>query len=262
MAEVAHLLEEGFLGSRAVLAGGMAMRLRGSARLTMLDTDLSATSTEQISVVDLRDVLEVQEEEITIVPERIEAKVELVKAFPVRFTFARPPAPLGRRDSVFKVDLSARGLALDPEWLPLRHDYPFTLGIEGVNVPTMHLVEQTAEKAVAFGIFKPAKHYADLAFLAERYRGELETDPELLQALAQEKFAGNRERFPRLLGEQQVTDFGSLATAFRADYHLRTIKAQWRSEVAYLGAPDVQHSFEQAKELVDAVVVPLLFPAG
>jgi len=262
MAELAHLLDEGFLGSRAVLAGGMAMRLRGSARLTVLDTDLSATSDGQVTLDELLDLLEVQEEEITIVPERVEAKVELVQAYPVRFSFRRPPAPLSRSQSKFKVDLAGRELALAPEMLLLRHDYPFALGIEGIEIPTMHLIEHAAEKAVAYGIFRLAKHYADLAFLAERFRGQVEADAELLRELAAAKFAANKQRFPIVLASQRVDDFGSLAPSFRTDLYLRSLEYKWRSEIAYLGAADAQHSFEQARALVDEVIVPVLFPAG
>jgi hypothetical protein len=260
MVEIAHLIDDGFLGSSAVLSGGMAMRLRGSTRLTMLDADLSATRAADVSEDDVRDVLEVQEDEITIVPVKVESKVDLVQAFPVRFTFLTPPASLARAQRHFKVDISARGLELECDELELRHDYPFELGIEGLRIPTMHLIEQLAEKSVSFGIFRPAKHYADLAFAADHYAADLERNADTLRSIAEKKFAANKQRFPQRLAMQRITDYGSMRSSFVDDYYLRAVKFAWRSEIAYVGSADRQYDFNQARQLVDAIIVPILFP--
>jgi hypothetical protein len=260
MVELVHLVDEKFLGENAVLSGGMAMRLRGSRRLTMLDTDLSASPAADVKPDDIRDVLEVQTDEITIVPDGVRPKVELIQAFPVRFVFAQPPAPASAAERVFKVDLSLRGFVLPPEWLELRHDYPFELGIEGTPIPTMALIEAVAEKTVSFGIFRTAKHYADLAFVSDRFSEVIAASEDTLREVTTQKFRENTERFPRKLRDQGITDYSSMKASFDRDYYLRGVKATWSAEVKYLGAPAEAYTFAQAKQLVTERLVPIVLP--
>jgi hypothetical protein len=260
IAELAHLIEEGFLGTRAVLTGGMAMKLRGSSRLTMLDADLSATRGQDISEDDVLDVLEVDSEEITIVPERVKTGSDLLTVFPVSFVMRPPPAPLARGDRHFKVDLSSRGLELEPDRVPFRHDYPFETGLEGEPIPLMALVESVAEKTIGYGMFRLAKHYADLAFVADVSHAQLVADANVLRDIARKKLEDYVTRFPRLAKDGGISDFGSLEPAFTVDRHLRIVKVQWEQEVRYLGGAAQQYTFIQARDLVTNRLVPLLFP--
>jgi hypothetical protein len=259
IAELAHLVEEGFLGRSAVLSGGMAMRLRGSSRLTMLDADLSVTRGTDVSEDDVRDVLEVQTNEISIVPERVRTKSDLVTAFPVSFTMRPPPAPLARNERHFKVDLSARGLELEPERVPFRHTYPFELGLEGEEIAIMALLEAVAEKTIGYGMFRLAKHYADLAFASDVYEDELVADADTLREVARKKLESYVRRFPGVARTNEISDFGSLEPAFLLDRHLRVVKFQWDQEVKFVGAAGAQYTFGQATDLVTRRLLPPLF---
>jgi hypothetical protein len=260
IAEIAHLIDEGFIGTRAVLAGGMAMRLRGSSRLTMLDADLTATRAEDVSEDEVLDVLEVETDEITIVPERVQRGSELLTVVPVSFAMRPPPAPLARQDRFFKVDFSSRGLELEPDRLPFRHDYPFELGLEGAEISTMALVEAIAEKTVGYGMFRIAKHYSDLAFAVDVFPEDITADAETLRQVTRKKLEGFVNRFPQIARTSGISDVASLRAPFTSDLYLRVVKAQWEQDVRYVGGAAHQYTFQQAYDLVTGRLVPLLFP--
>jgi hypothetical protein len=226
----------------------------------MLDADLSATPAADVHEDDVLDVLELQTEHVTIVPEDIKSKSEIITAFPVAFTLDPSPAPINDRDRHFKVEIAARGLELEPELLQFTHEYPFELGVEGILVPTMALVEAVAEKSVSYGIFRLAKHYADLAFAVDRYQTELLESSETLREVVRIKLERNVKRFPRLTGNQGITDYDSLKPAFVLDRDLRVVKRQWQLDLTFVGAAANQYTFPQAHELVTKRLVPLLFP--
>jgi Nucleotidyl transferase AbiEii toxin, Type IV TA system len=260
IAEVAHLLEVGYLGSAAVLTGGMAMRLRGSARLTMLDADLSATRGADVSEDDVRDVIEVQTEEITIVPERVRSDSDVLTVFPVSFSMRPPPVAVPSAERHFKVDLASRGLELGVDHVPFRHTYPFSLGLEDEEIPVMHLAEAVAEKTVGYGMFQLGKHFADLAFAVDPHGGALAADSDTLRELTRKKLEGFVARFPELARANGISDLPSLEPTFTQDRYMRVLKFQWQQAVRFLGDPAHHYTFEQAKTLVQERLVPLLFP--
>jgi hypothetical protein len=142
----------------------------------------------------------------------------------------------------------------------LRHDYPFELGIEGTPVPIMALLEAVAEKAVAYGIYRPPKHYADLAFAADVFQAELIAGADAIREIAAVKFAGNKERFSRLLEGQGISDFDSMLPSFESNRYLAPIKYSWTSEVRFVGEAALSYSFSEASRLVNERIVPILFP--
>lgn len=260
IAEIAHLVDEGFLGSRAVLAGGMAMRLRGSSRLTMLDADLSTTRNVDVSEDDVLDVLEFETDEITVVPQRAERGSDLLTVFPVSFSMRPQPAPLARGERHFKVDLSSRGLELPADLLRFRHDYPFEIGLEDEEVSVMALVEAVAEKTVGYGLFRLAKHYSDLAFAVDIFAQDLTVDADTLRQITRKKLEGFVKRFPQVARANEISDIASLEVPFTMDRHLRVVKFQWQQDVRYVGAAAHQYTFQRARDLVTDRLVPLLFP--
>ncbi len=239
------------------------MRLRGSSRVTMLDTDLSATGNADVGEEELMDVLEVQTDEISIQPERVTAGSDLLKVFPVRFRMRPSPIAVPRGEDRFRVDFAARGLALGAELLPFRHGYPFEVGLEDEKVPVMHLAEAVAEKIIAFGAFLTAKHYADLAYAVDPNGGDLTYDEDDLRDLTRKKLESWVERFPGLAERVGLSkDIASLEPRFTQDIYLRALKFQWLSEIRYVGDPAYHYSFNDAKALVEERLLPLLFPRG
>ena len=262
MIEIAHLVTDvGFLGTSAVLSGGMAMRLRGSSRLSIKDTDLSTTPDATVSDDDLRDVLEVNDPEISIVPGKVttSAAGDTREVFPVEFVFRNPPLQIEERERRFRVDVAARGLDLKPEGLELRHEYPFEIGIEGILIPTIALPEAVAEKAFSFGAFRLAKHYADLAYAADHFYDELQAEKQTLRDLTALKLERNLRQFPGLMKAQRVSGYSSLQPPFVQDEFLRVVKFQWNEQVGYVGQASEHYSFNRALELVRDRLVPLLF---
>jgi len=226
----------------------------------MLDTDLSTTPNADVSEGDILDALEVEEAEIQIrPPRRLDGDGDVLKAFPVEFRFTHPPAPLDRRERHFRVDIAARGLDLEPELLALRHEYPFELGIEGIEIPMIALVEAVAEKTFSFGAFQLAKHYADLAYVVDHFPERLETERRTLRDLTALKLERNIRQFPGLMARRGIRDYASLRPAFVQDAYLRVVKAQWSTTVGYVGQASEHYTFDRAFELVRERLMPLLF---
>ena len=124
------------------------MRLYGSPRFTIMDTDVSYRL-DEFHEIELVQALTIEDEvedlDITPAdPSYWEQKRKLVTAQPIRFTqtfsdIQTPPAL-----TKFKLTVSRRGLYLPAVWRPLKHDYtPF--GIEDVDVPLMSISEQLAD---------------------------------------------------------------------------------------------------------------------
>jgi hypothetical protein len=259
IAEVAHLVDEGFLGDRAVLAGGMAMRLRGSSRVTKVDTDLSAVRGADITDSEAMDVLDVDTDSITLTPRNVRKGNDMLTVFPVEFAMRPAPVAIPQDESNFKVDLSSRGLELEPEYLPFRHDYPFELGLEGELISVMALIEATAEKVIGYGMFRGPKHYSDLAFVVDRFEAELQASADVLREVTAKKLEGWIGRFPGLARANGVTDFASLEPPFVQDRHLREVKKIWTQDVSFVGGAAEQYTFQQAYKLNTTKLVPILF---
>jgi len=238
----------------------MAMRLRGSARLTMLDADLSATRAADVREDDVLDVLEVQTEEISIVPEKVKRGSDLLTVFPVSFSMRPPPVAVPGRERHFKVDLASRGLELGVDRVRFQHSYPFVVGLEDEEIPVMYLAEAVAEKAVGYGMFQLAKHFADLAYAVDPDGGGLAIDAETLRELTRKKLEGFVARFPGLARQNGISDLASLKPAFTQDRYMRVLKFQWQQAVRFIGDPAHHYTFDGAKTLVQERLVPTLFP--
>jgi predicted nucleotidyltransferase component of viral defense system len=191
-----HLVEEGMLGETAVLTGGMAMRCYNSNRFSVYDTDTS--SALAVSDRDLLELLNYEDEHVrvslaTIRPE--DHGKDLVDAHPVEFEAFFTGLEI--EDPTFKVTVSNRGLERSAEWLPIVTRYPFQLWDPGKKyvLPVMNRNELLAEKIVAWWMFAPAKHYADISHLgallyADRLVHDAATKADLRE-LVEKKLAVN-----------------------------------------------------------------------
>jgi Nucleotidyl transferase AbiEii toxin, Type IV TA system len=196
LAGIAHLRSAGFLNEDCVLVGGMALRLRGSSRFTVFDTDTSLRS-GNLDEKALASGLTVTTDDLEIEPAEAdywEFRTKLTIAQPIRYRAYFPAALSPVRDR-FSFTVNRRGLNLGAEWFDLRTEYPGLVFSEPVSVPVMHLTEQTAEKIVAWAAASLAKHYLDLGWIAMSSGDEL--DGAELRRQCEVKLEAGREAFPR-----------------------------------------------------------------
>lgn len=161
-----HMVDVGILGDDAVLTGGMAMRCYNSQRFSVYDSDTS--SIPLVTEDQLLRALNYEDDDLRFSISRIDPGdkgKDLISAHPVEYEalFSR----LRVDDPTFKVTISNRGVKRPAEWLPLRTGYPFPLWdpAKQYRLPVMARNELLAEKIVAWWMFAPAKHYADVAYL-------------------------------------------------------------------------------------------------
>jgi predicted nucleotidyltransferase component of viral defense system len=161
-----HMVDVGILGDNAVLTGGMAMRCYNSQRFSVYDSDTS--SIPLVTEDQLLRALNYEDDDLRFSISRIDPEdkgKDLISAHPVEYEalFSR----LRVDDPTFKVTISNRGVERLAEWLPLRTGYPFPLWdpAKKYRLPVMARNELLAEKIVAWWMFAPAKHYADVAYL-------------------------------------------------------------------------------------------------
>ena len=179
LAAIAHLREADFLNEDCVLVGGMALRLRGSGRFTIFDTDTSLRRSP-LNEVKLTKDLTISTDDLEVEPAdgaHWERRAKLTIAQPIRyaayFASADPGAPVIDQ---FSFTVNERGLNMSAQWFPLVSPYPGLVFSEPVEVPVMHLTEQAAEKAVAWAAASLAKHYLDLGWIAKSFAGEIDGD--------------------------------------------------------------------------------------
>jgi hypothetical protein len=132
--------------------------------------------------------------------------------------------------------------------------------LEGEEIAIMASLETVAEKTVSYGVFRLAKHYADLAFASDMYETDLIAGAHTLRDVARKKLESQVRRFPSVTRSNGISDFPSLEPAFVQDHHLRVVKFQWDQKVKFIGAAAEQYTFAEAKDLVTQRLVPLLFP--
>lgn len=269
IAELFHLLDQGFLGAKAVLTGGMAMRLLASTRISLRDLDIAVVGTEAttLTVSDLEQLLAYTDPGVTISPRKVDEwpRRDLYQAAPLLFAHRFSRIRLGGGDSWLKVDVSLRGTVLASVPVPFKHGYPFRLGVEGEIVQVMHPVEILAEKAVAYGIFRLPKHLADLAYMGTRLPkllgldNWLSTNASGIRRVAGLKFDANLELHPKIMAEQEIGVFDDMRESF--DHPERFgVAAGWSSAVFFHGDAATLFTFPNAQVAVQARIVPILWP--
>jgi hypothetical protein len=189
---VAHMAYAGELNEEWVLSGSMGLRLRGSPRFTMMDTD-----TSRVGLPDdtrLASALRLDHDDLVVVPaapDRWRSGRQLLKAQPVDFEAFFASVGIPATDS-FTFTVSWRGLFEPADRLALGHPYS-ELILPRVEVPVMNLTEQTAEKIVGWCVHGLMKHYVDVAWIFNCLREQVAV--ERLARLVERKLEIGRELF-------------------------------------------------------------------
>jgi hypothetical protein len=258
IATIAYLCERGFLNERCVLAGGMGLRLRGSTRFTIFDSDSSMRG--QLDEIELTGALTVLTDHLEVTPDDgtyWDRRTKLTIAKPINYTahFAAVD-PANPPEDQFAFTVSQRGLYLDPDWLLLTTPYQELVFDREVKVPVMHITEQAAEKAVGWTAASLAKHYVDLGWMGRNHAGEIETST--FQRMTDEKLKAGRDAHPSAY-EGYLTYTDLLAPLLTPDEHMGPLNERQdtrKSKVRFMGE---KMSWAEAKESVQKIITPLLF---
>lgn len=253
---IAQLCSKGFLNEDCVLVGGMALRLRGSNRFTIFDTD-SSTRRAPVSERDIADGLSFSADELEIIPGDPAYWTNSKKlriAQPVKYkAFFAGTATVPLEDE-FSLTVNERGLTMPPEWFDLRTPYPSLIFDSVPRVPVMHVVEQTAEKILGWCGNSLAKHYLDLGWIARDLFDEL--DGERLQEQCNVKLRINKDLFngfDRFDGVDDLVEPLSEPDQYYGPFNRDRERRE--TGIHFLGDP---MSLEEAKSHVRKGIVPLL----
>ena len=204
-----------FLNEDCVLCGGMAMRLYGSPRFSVPDTDISYRL-DHWDEIDLQEALDIEVEDLTMSADQTEyweRRTELTISQPVEFKESFVQFETDDRLTKFKVTVARRGLFGPARFKPLVHDYS-AMGIERTEIPVMDLTEQAAEKLIGCCANGLAKHYLDAAWIFGR--GPEEVDCGNLREWTDKKLAAAFKREPanykNLRTRRDMVSRGSIRT--------------------------------------------------
>lgn len=253
---IAHLRSKNFLNEDCVLVGGMALRLRGSNRFTIFDTDSSARR-GPIDEKDISDSIHLTTEELEMTPEDpaywTNSK-QLRTAQPIKYKAYFAGSATTPVEDECSLTVNERGLKMPAQWFDLRTPYPSLTFDPMPQIPVMHLIEQTAEKILAWCGNSLAKHYLDLGWIAGELADEL--DGQTLRAQCEEKLETNRRLFSdfqRFGGVEDLID--PLREPDRYFGPLNREKNRREQDIRFLGN---RMSLEDAKGHVRRTIVPLL----
>jgi len=255
MVSIGQMAHTGELNDEWVLAGSMGLRLRGSTRFTMMDTDTSRGGLPDDNA--LSRALTLDDDDLVITPaspEQWKSSRKLIKAQPVDYQafFASVGEPV--TDS-FTFTVSWRGLFEAPERMALTHPYPELIMPE-VAVPVMDLTEQTAEKIVGWCAHGLIKHYVDVAWIFEHLEDEVVA--ERLGSLTERKLEIGRELFPDAYAE--YPDLSSLfKPLYDPDSLVPPLGAEGATGVAQIRFAGAAISKQEAIQVVRSKALPALY---
>lgn len=257
---VAHLCEEGFLNDDCVLTGGMALRLRGSSRFTIKDTDSSMRG--RLDEVQLVGTLGFREgDDLEIRPDAGDhwsrATPRLTIAKPVAYDAYFASATGDPVEGEFSFTVNQRGLFRPATRVALVHPYR-ELAIErAVLVPVMDIAEQAAEKVVGWAANSLVKHYLDLAWIGREFGAQIA--PGDFRDLVQRKLDVGRSIYPAAYASLRATQDLILPLAAPREWRgpLNKSADNGAAQIRFMGD---KMGFDEAKELVKRTIVPLLFP--
>jgi hypothetical protein len=197
IATVAHLVGAGVLDEDFVLTGGMALRLRGSSRFTIKDTDSSLRG--RLDELELSRRLRLDDDHLQVYPDpgtnRGRKTPNLLDVKPIKYEAYFASVTGDPIEGQFSFTVSQRGLFEPAVWLALRHPYPqLVVDRDDLSVPVMRIAEQAAEKVVGWAAGSLVKHYLDLAWIGREF-GETLIAADL-QRLVQRKLDVGTEIFP------------------------------------------------------------------
>jgi len=267
IATIFHLQDEGFFDRDTVLAGGMALRCYGGHRFTVTDVDTSTSAKVALKTLDQHLNWEI-DGELVVSTKGVgwyEKGVDLEKAKPIIFDPLFSDIALTESQARFELTVNMRGLDLDPLERTFRHDFPWRLGIEQRTLPLMDPREMLAEKILGYCVNVLGKHYADVAFLAARFRETMPAHKAQLRNLLETKLERGRDAARR--GGQRgqrlyarVPDYAALrAPLEEPERHLGT--DQFGREVRFVTSDEGKNTIALplAKRLVRELIVPWLF---
>lgn len=257
LAAVANMRAENFLNKDCVLVGGMGLRLRGSNRFTIFDTD-SSVRKPPIDKDAVTDGLTMKTDDLEIEPKDQRSWAEgslILTAKPVVYKAFFAGTPTKGIEGEFSLTVSERGLGEAPEWLELAvRSYPTLVFDPTPLVPVMQLDEQTAEKILGWCGNSMAKHYVDLGWICRELGDAL--DGEILRNEVENKLAVNRKLIPAFRGFGQIADLiPPLADPEKFFGPLNREKDRRTGSLKFVGDG---MSLDEAKAYIRERIVPLL----
>jgi hypothetical protein len=192
-----------------------------------------------------------------------EKGVDLEKARPILFQPLFSEIHLGEAQAQFELTVNQRGLELDPIEQGFRHDFPWNLGVEERPLPLMDFREMLAEKVLGYCIGALGKHYADVAFIALRFRRELPKEKAELRRLIELKLEIGRAAAKGDFGRERYAEFVDM-NALREplenpEKHLGV--DEFGREVRFVTMTDGRGviPLSSARKAIRGLVVPWLF---
>ncbi len=259
IASIAHLAGKGVLNDRFVLVGGMALRLRGSNRFTIKDTDSSLDGV--LDEIAFAGDLGMEEPALEIYPDdgtNWKRKTpKLVDIKPIAYNAYFASATDEPVQGEFSFTVSTRGLMRPADWLVLRHPYPeLVLQDDQLLVPVMNIAEQAAEKVVAWAAHSLVKHYLDLAWIGERVGSTMNRED--LQKLVQAKLDVGYATYPDSYAKLRSLQDLILPLSKPRDHTgpLGRAGDQGFGAVRFMGP---KRSYDEARALVVGQIIPALF---
>jgi hypothetical protein len=256
---IAHLCRSGFLNEDCVLTGGMGLRLRGSSRFTIKDTDSSLRGPlDELELAGKLNVSVGDELDIRVDPGerwgRSTPKLTIAKPVDYDAYFAATAGDPVSGSFTFTVN--QRGLFQPATWLMLVHPYRELMLAEDVRVPVMNLEEQAAEKIVGWAASSLVKHFVDLAWIGREHHDSL--DAQALRRVVQKKLDIGHQTYPAAYAALRTLKDLVLPLARPREWRgpLNRDGDNGASAIRFLGT---KIGFDEAAALVRRFVVPKLF---
>jgi nucleotidyltransferase AbiEii toxin of type IV toxin-antitoxin system len=257
---IAVLRDRDWLNEDCVLTGGMALRLRGSTRFTMLDSDTSIRG--PFDEIELAGKMTINDDNLVVTPDdgtNWDRRTKLTIAQPITYyPYFSAVGPDNVEKDEFTFTVSQRGLHLPAKPLALVTPYPELVFTREVLVPCMHITEQAAEKAVGWAAAGLRKHYLDLAWIGDNHADEIETPD--FQKMTQKKLDAGYEAHGDAYEDYREWK-SLLRPLMRPNDHVAPLKrdpTKRESEIRFIGnQPPLR--WDQAIKIMQGVILKKLF---
>ncbi len=239
----------------------MALRLRGSNRFTIKDTDSSMNG--RLDELELSGELRLTEgDELEVYPDPGErwgrSTPKLVDVKPIKYEAYFASATGDPVEGEFSFTVSQRGLFRPPVWVELTHPYrELVFERDEVLVPVMDIAEQAAEKIVGWAASSLVKHYIDLAWIGREFGATLKTDD--FRWLVQKKLDIGYATYPDTYAKLRTLEDLIVPLATPRDYRgpLNRDGDNGASRIRFMGE---KLGFDDSLALIKQHIVPKLYP--